>query len=59
MKAYTPPCPSNYTPTVRLQAITACCRNASLSIRHGKKGHFKTKTKEKAELLQRTTLFQL
>lgn len=37
MKSYTPPCPSNYTPTVRLQAITACCRNASLFIRHRKK----------------------
>lgn len=57
MKSYTPCCPSNYTPTVRLQAITACSRNASLFIRHrGGKGHIKTKTHEKAELLQRTML---
>lgn len=58
MKSYTPRCPSNYTPTVRLQAITACSRNASLFIRHRgrKKGHIKTKTHEKAELLRRTML---
>lgn len=57
MKSYTPRCPTNYTPTVRLHAITACSWNASLFIRHrGKKGHIKTKTLEKAELLRRTML---
>lgn len=45
MKSYSPSCLSNYTPTVRIQVITACCQGASLPIRCRKRPHQKQKQK--------------
>lgn len=57
MKSYSPSCLSNYTPTVRIQVITACCQSASSPIRCRKRTHQKQKQKGKKMDFNQITKF--